>query len=901
MATRYGTTRPSQVGMYSGEVPEPESGSGIAADDSGKPEQQKQGLGFWLDASEEDVAKDIDQQWRAQDKSFKNRVARWDLNERRLEGDTYSKLVHDTDQDTFRIYTPENAELAPPSLNKTRDLCNKVVANLLVDPPKFEAEPSSDEDEDVSAAEFTTRALENEIGEAGLDLIGKLEEAEDLACSQSAFLRFYVDPHGGGRRPKEIYASQAALTVDDALFAEAPAPGPDMATVDQAQLSSPESVGIEGIAPDAPVLPPDGLPPVDAGVDVAAGAEAPPPLPLAPPGKVPQPGPYFIRYVKVDGTLTDDASEADIEWLPKIRCEVLSGRNCRFLPETASGIDDAQGVLIAAYTTMGDIRRRFPDALAKYSPAEQQKFVDYNPPDTKKLLPKSAGDGQGTKKPGQPEGPPDDAQVLTITGYIDAKKAGPSYPKGAYVCMAGGKCILERMPWETMVQLTENKSKYPLPKDIPVAQVRQFKHKDDGHGRGMVDLIGDGDPIRAFLLGSVIEYLHRVNNPHIFLPIGAVHENYVALPRGVPIPYNPSAGGPPTQEQFAPLPSEFMELYDTIGALQDSMSGLQEAAQGTSDANSQSGIAKQIVVEQALVALGKPKRALDRAGIRSCRIILQLMRDAYTTPQKVRIVGEDGAFKEQEFTASDLGSTLDVRIMPGTSTMLPASAKQDLILRYATPIDPNQPPILTMVEAKKLIRTGVRAVIGMQDAPALQRVKGQIKQWKDGPPENWQPVPPQLDPATGQPPIDPMTGAPLPPPPDPANPFADQRPTDDEPEGSQIRFQELSDLVSSGAFRKWGDQWGQFALDEYLRAKTSAGVMTIPEQQMMAQQQADAAAAAEQDGQAKDRDAQAQEGAAQRQAQSEEGSAQRAHEQDLAAMKEAGAVQREAAKQNAKS
>lgn len=893
MATIYGSTRPSAVGMYSGEVPEPENGTGILADDATKPQSPKQGLGFWLDAPEEDVAKDLDQQWRAQDKSFKNRIARWDLNERRLDGDTYSKLVQDTDQDSYRIYTPENAELAPPSLNKTRDLCNKVVANLLVDPPKFEAEPASDEDEDVSAAEFTTRALENEIGETGLDLIGKLEEAEDLACSQSAFLRFYVDPHGGGRRPKEIYASQAALTVEDALFVEAP----------------PEELA--PAVPEAPVLPPDGMLATEEpgladmgaalGGDVPAEAPPSPELPPAPPGKIPQPGPYFIRYVKPDGSLTDDASEADIEWLPKIRCEVLSGRNCRFLPESASGIDDAQGMLVAAYAQLGDLKRRFPKVMGKYSPSELSKMVEYNPPETKKLLPKSAGDGQGTKKPGQPEGPPDDAMVLTITGYIDAKKAGPSYPKGAYVCMAGGKCILERMPWETMVQLTKNKSKYPLPKDIPVAQVRQFKHKDDGHGRGMVDLIGDGDPIRAFLLGSVLEYLHRVNNPHLFVPVGAVHENFVGLPRGTPIPYNASAGGKPEYEQFGSLPSEFMQLYDTIGQLQDSMSGLQEAAQGTSDANSQSGIAKQIVVEQALVALGKPKRALDRAGIRACRIILQLMRDAYTTPQKVRIVGEDGAYKEQEFTASDLGSTLDVRIMPGTSTMLPASAKQDLILRYATPIDPNQPPILTMVEAKKLIRTGVRAVIGMQDSPALQRIKGQIKAFKDGPPEGWQPIAPQVDPMTGAPPVDAATGQPLPPPVDPSNPFADQRPTDDEPEGSQVRFQELSDLISSGAFRKHGDQWGQFALDEYFRAKTAAGVMTIPEQQA-AQAQAEAdAAAAEQDGQARDRDAKASEGAANRDAAAQEGSSQRAHEQELTAMKEAGAAAREAAKQNAKS
>lgn len=855
-APMLGTTRPMGTAMLSGELPpdQPPNPGLMGDQDAAIAQKPQQPLGFWLDAPEPEVAKDLDEQWNAQNRSMKNRYARWDLNERRMDGDTYSKLVQDTDQDTFRIYTPENAELAPPSLNKTRDLSNKMVANLLVDPPKFECEPPSDTDEDIAASEFSTRALENEAGETGLDLVGRIEEAEDLACIYgSAFLRFYVDPNGGGRKPKEIYASAQATTEQDAL----------------------------------------------------AG-----------------PAPYFIRYLTPDGQITDDPTQAAITWQPKIRCEVITGRNLRFLPETATGIEDADGVLIASYDTLGNIKARFPETVGKMDDTQLKALVSYRPPDTRKLIPKWAGGGTGSKRKEGQVGPPDDAQVCVITGY---RIATPQYPKGAYVCMAGGKFILERVPWEAVMTAAEPEeeeaqepqaeavgaiepgsyepapapqpkppSKTPLAMDIPVAQFRQFRDAKghDPYGRGLVDLIGDGDPIRAFIIGSVIEYLHRVNNPHLFVPIGTVHENFVGLPRGVPIPYNASAGGKPEYEQIAGLPGEFMELFEEIGGMQDSMSGLQQAAQGTADPTSQSGVAKQIVVEQALVALGKPKRAMDKGGIRSCRIVLQLMRQAYTQPQRLKVESEDGSYKEQEFTAADLRSTTDVRIVPGTSTMLPQSAKQDLILRYATPIDPNQPPILSMAEAKRLIRTGARSIIGMQDAKPLLRVKGQIKRWKDGPPDGWAPAAPPVDPSTGQPAIDAATGQPIPTPPDPANPFADQRPTDDEPENAKTRFAELSDLVSSSAYLKHGPEWAQYALTEYLRAKQSAGVVTIPEQQQMqaqmAQQQQQQMAAEQESQASQQQDAQANE--------NEQRSAERAHKTELEAMKQQGAVEREAAK-----
>src|SRR3990167_4951835 len=240
-----------------GDAPRPKAGKSITSI----------GKGFWLEGEPEKVAKDIDLRWNAQNKAMKTGLARGDLNEKRRAGDPYSKLVKDTDQDTFRVYTPRGIEQAPPSLNKTDDLCVKVVSNLLVDPPKPECEPASDNDDDRSSAEFSTRVLMNESTESGLNIPDLVRDAEDVACSWgSGYVYAYVDPQGGGHRPKEIMAPQEATQI-----------GPD----------------------GQPVLKMRGPP------DPMTGAPGPP---------VPITGKPMVRYVAADSlSIVDDPGQALLE------------------------------------------------------------------------------------------------------------------------------------------------------------------------------------------------------------------------------------------------------------------------------------------------------------------------------------------------------------------------------------------------------------------------------------------------------------------------------------------------------------------------------------------------------------------------------------------------------------
>lgn len=756
-------------------------------------------VGPWLTDEPEAVAKDIKQKWEAQNKGMKTRLARWDLNVRRRDGDPYSKLVKDTDQDTYRVYTPRGIEDAPPSLNKTDDLSVKMVSNLLVDPPKPECEPSSDDDADRSAAELCTRLLMNESTESGLNIPALVEEAEDAACSYaSAFVYCYVDPQGGGHRPREIMAPMNAVQMD------------------------PES-----------------------------GQPLPPPPQMDPATGQPMPsveGEPTLRYVGLDETsIVDDPTQAALEWLPKICGDVLTGEHLRFYPETARGIDDAEAVLIAFPDTLGALKARFPD-VAAMNADDLRKLVAWRPEIAKRIIPKHAGSGEGTKGPNYDasKGPPDDAIVITLTAY---HRGDAVYPMGGYVVSAGEKFVLHRQEWKEQVRMAGGKM-VDRAMIKPVAQFRQFRAtKKDPYGRGLVDRVGDGDPLTAFAIGAIVEYLHRVNNPHLFVPIGSgIQPKSLALPRGVPIPFNPAGGGLPKQEEIAQLPATFMEFIQYIQAQQDSASGLEQAAQGTASPSVQSGKHAQQIIEQALVALSGVKHGMETGYMRLCRIVLQLWRMAATKPMRLKLVGDNGAFKEREFMGMDLGSTTDVKIMAGTSTMLTQSAKSSIALEKF------QLQAISLEDFQRAEEGNVRVLIGAQDNPHKVRIRGQIADWSDGPPEGWMPQPPQpqMDPATGQPMMNPQTGQPvMQAAPDAANPFADTRPVDQEQAVALVRHSELARAVAGAKYASKPPEWQQFLLSEYDLMRRAAGIATLAEQQQVMQQQAQAQQQAE--GQAADK------------------------------------------------
>lgn len=761
-------------------TPEPDGNEtdALSTDEAATP--QGPDLGPWLTLKDEEVARQIDKAWTEQDARMKPLLSRWDLNERRRDGDVYSKLVADPDNDSVRLYTPIGVEYAPPPITKTDELCEKMIAQLIADPPLPECEPSKDSDQSRDAAEFSRRFLEDQNATSSLNVVELLDEAEDVACScGSGFIWIYPDPRAGGPKPKTMRASAAATTVQDALFAT--------------------TIGEDGQ-----------------------------------PTSTQQPGPYVDRFVAPDQSLTDDANAADIVWGPKLCGDVLSGRNVRFLPPTCRSLHDAEGVLIAAYTTLGDLKSRFRDTVGKMSVEQLRKMASYKPPQAAKLLPKWAQNiGKGSSGNGQ-DGPPSDTPILVITAMRTAKG---EYPKGCYVVMAGGTLILDRRPWVRMVTDPDTQKQTEKPNKIWLSQFRQFIHTKDRnpYGHGLVDKLIDGDPLIAIAIGSLIDRVEKSNNPHLFVPIGSgISDKHLSLPRGTPIPYNAANGGKPVNEDLGPFAPEVMELYSLVAERMDQRAMLGSAvARGLDDPNAVSGTAKKVALSAAGIQLSRVKRGFDTGYVRTEEIILEAGQMTFTAPQMISVVGEDGAYKFKEFTAANLGTTVDVRIKPGTGTMLNPEQKEEITLNR---LDHG---LITLEQAQEQLRGHLRASTGAEDDPSLLRVKRQINDWEAGPPEGWAPPiapPPQIvaDPATGQP-----VEQQAPPALDPADPFAFRLPVDLEQDVARVRHYQLRRVLNGVKFARKPGPWQQLLLNEYEAMRQAAGVMTLQEQ---AKAQADAAA-----------------------------------------------------------
>lgn len=790
--------------------------------------------GYLLDEDDEaKVCRHVEVKlWKAQDKRLKKLDAQWTANEYTRRGVPGARVVEDPDTGITKTYVPIGATGQKVGMPKADQLIRKVSATLLVDPPLPEATPSNGEDAERAAAELSTRILRDEASESGVNLRADLWATSNFGGTYgSGFTWVTLDPQGGGWQAMEVQAAQGATHYDDA--------NPDAVTIDPA---------------------------------TGEGADA-----------------YVKMYVMPDGTLSPRALGARKVWRPALRHRRLTGRHVRLLPETATGIADATGVVICQLQTLGELRADFVERFATLSPDDEAALVTWRPAPLAKILPPGVeldGDGKARKPDG--DGYADEALCMTLTTYYRSHGA---YPMGAYVVVGGGRVVLHKGAQSAVVGAGDEARDECL--DIPVAQCRQLDDPTGGNAYGiaLAEKLASGDDIRATQLAAWIEYLWRFNRPNLFLPLGSVVQpGALAKRNGTPIYVNPE--GKPEYEQVPAFPREATELYTAMGEEMNSEAGLEESAQGVDTDTAVSGVAKQLVVEQALTALAGIKQNTEDYFTRLCRIDLQYYRAYFSTPQLLKFAGADGGYRLREWTQADLRSTKDVRIARGSFTMLSRSAKQALARdELNTAISTQQPDVIAAAWAKyqQTQQGTVDPILGLEDDPHRQRIKRQVSEWMEGaedaaqsplppapaapgampgamssttqgngaapvePPQAppaagvpagmpgpGNPAPPPGAPPTGQPPVDPATGQPLPPPSDPrAAAILAPLDVDVEPTVAKVRHEELARVMAGSRYQVAPPAWRTPFAAEYQRMRQAAGVATVAEQQA-AQQQAQA-------------------------------------------------------------
>lgn len=638
------------------------------------------GAGAWLEEKDPaKVARWVLKAWSDQDARWRGEIAEGRVNDLRRRGYYNVEVVKDQDRDEYTIW--QFGDVAP-GLNKAATYCRKMSAILLADPPEPDPQPAGTDSVHQDQAEFSKRVLDRLLDEGELDGLAALWEAEDLASTwRRAYIVFWVDPKGS-RIPLEVEAHPQAI------HAEQPLQGPPQ------------------------------------GIDPFTGAEIPGPLL--------DPSEAVLRFVRMDGTLTDKQEEAAWTWAPQIRREVVDGRHVRHLPAAAETLADAYGVLIASFVPVGELKRRYPEAMQGLTEEDLDALAKCGDK-ARFLLP---GD---TKKEREAllalKG--DDRLIFTVRATL---KAHADHPKGAQCVAAGSEgkpVLLDRRPW-----VAEMPGVGEEPLDLPVAELRQWRKEC------VMDIAGPPNEMRGQTIGAIFDHTDQVLNRHLFMPIGSNVTEHDLQNRV--INFNPA--GKPEWEGVDPLDGGVMATFEMLKQEMQEDLGLGGVGQDlVGPSSGDSGRAKFAVIGQAQVALSEPRFWLARCYVQMCRTILQHVRAFYTVPQRLRFVSPDGGYKERRWRGADLGGTRDVKLKAGTLSMMSPALKTEQIVRL-TQAGVQIPPDMLI----EIVAGNLDTLQAVAEDPHKNRVRRQIAEWTEGPPTGWQPLPPQqvvtgVDPVTGQP------------------------------------------------------------------------------------------------------------------------------------------------------
>jgi hypothetical protein len=710
-----------------------------------------------LNAPDARAARYLFELWQGQDKPMRRRQQVWKANRLRRRGVTGVMLVKRQDTDEWIVYAPPGMSKQVPALNKADRLCRLLVATIFADPPEPEATPATDTPQDRDAAEFATRMLTDLGSQNQLDNAGTARRALDLASVYgSAFRYYWVDPKGGGEQPMMLLASPQRV---------APIVGP------QGQIT-----------PDAAIT------------DPLTGQAYPPP--------------YVLRFVRQDGTLTDDRQDPLLRraWVPKIRCRLLTGHHVRVLPATASDLQTAHGLLVGEWVTLDELRLRFGSRVPT-DPETLKHWVAYRPEHPEDTHPAGYKGGLAPENEKRITG---ESLVFTLCGYY---RQTDSYPQGCYIAAVGGDTVLHRQPW------VHPRTKEPL--DIPIDQFAQIEDEFDFYRRGLMQVLGPANEIRASVLGGMLEHQDRFLNRKVFVPITSTFQPKSAQAMtGTHIPINP--GGKPEYEQIPDYPDALEKMFPLISSEMDHESGLEAPATGQNPPGVSSGLHARTIIEQVHIGLSDIQQNTIGGLERGWRIQMQLASAFYTVPQRITWLGDDGSYKERLWTGIDLGSTRDVRLHRGSLSMLAPSAKAAVAQEMFNVVDPQTGEhLLPLHDLRRVILGNVGGQIGLQDDPARQRIGRQIAQWREGPPRGWIPRP-----------DDPYL----------AGIWAPVL-SDDDPVVARMRYFELTRLLNSTDYTRWPMAWRQAVDVEWQRMKQAAGIVTAADQaaaqqQAMQQQQA---------------------------------------------------------------
>lgn len=560
--------------------------------------------------------------------------------------------------------------------NKSWDLVNKATERLLVDFPAPDPSPLNDSEEAKNAADMAGRFLSQDASEDGTNDPAVFYQATDkaLTCA-SSYVHVWTDPTGNGYVPLQIKAHPQA------------------------------------VSPDNPLIGPDGMPTTD----------------------------YVLRYVTADNQFTDQPAQAAPQWMPKLRTEIGGREHIRVFPETVP-VHAADKIVWIYYCTLGEAKRRWADTVGQMSPADLSALCDWTPPRYLVILPPferarwqlTVGDDK------QKSGSSDERLMFY---YLVYQRSTPEYPKGAEVVVTGsqGGIVLHRDLLAADVHVmsddgTGEKQECRV-MDIPIVQVTPRVDADDRDPSGThyIELFGGATEFAATLQMGYLEACDLILHSETYAPATSPVEGWQrqeARASGDSIPVL-NKDDVPFYPPQPPLPPNFLDVLEYGSNQQDSIASLDKPAQGSNDQQEVSGVSRDIAVQQSNIGLSRMGLAVNGSYGRYCRIKIQKVMRDFTVPQQLRWVGEDGAYKQEQWTGTDFALVGDVRIKAGTGTLMTPQAKVNYLSQVVGSglIGPD--------EAKDAARPTFAKDLGIPDNPHEQYIERCVTSWLQGPPPGW--------------------------------------------------------------------------------------------------------------------------------------------------------------------
>lgn len=770
--------------MPDGSDPPATSGSqpGPIDPTTGEPVNPYQGLGPLLEEDDATVFKTIHELVLRQEVIAKNHLEQ-DKHWTRVKlGYPWSELKKDDNKDTYKAVLPygTGAYSVQAVPNKSLDLVNKASEALLVDFAQPQPKPLDDSEEAQGSASMADKFLTQDGGVNGTNDQDLWYRATDkaLTCA-SSYVHVWTDPTGNGSVPLQIKAHPQA------------------------------------VSPDNPLVGPDGMPTVD----------------------------YILRYVTPTQQFTDDPTQAAPQWLPRLRADVLGREHIRVFPESRD-VRGAEKVILLWYETVGELKRRLPETVGQMDDDEIKDLCDWTPPRYLVLLPPfqrtrwKLSNGTEHEKSGT-----NDERIIFF--YWVYQRATPEHPKGAELILSGANTgtSLDKKLLSFDAEVTSSDGsgpkKDPRSMKIPVAQVRPRSDADerDPSGTHYIGLFGGANEFNATLATNFLEAIDQILHPVTYIPSTSPVEGWQiteARASGDHITIL-SPNDKPTFGQVNPLPAGFLDVMAWGTNQVESIASINKPLQGSNDQQEVSGVARQIAVQEARIGLNRMQQAVNGALEDYWDIKLERCQRDFHVPQQLRFVGEDGAYKQEEFSGENFSLVGEVSIQTGTGTMMAPEAK----VGYAGEL--LKMGLLSPADAADAARPTYADTLGLPDSPHQQFVERSIAAWNKGPTPQWLQAQQQyvaqmqqyqqLQQQTQQTlaavqqqhaqgnmvPPPPMLP---PPPPAPWSPFA-PRPNDGEMQIASIWANRLSQVISSVKFDTMPPPWQQVLVDRYTAAMTA--------------------------------------------------------------------------------